>query len=98
MAEAEERTALAELDQIMQREAELADAMQRRLESVRSSATSPGGEVTVVVDCAGSLCDVDLKPEALELGAAKLADTIRETSLAARAALPDLLREAADDK
>ncbi|GAA4922387.1 YbaB/EbfC DNA-binding family protein [Stackebrandtia albiflava] len=94
--ETESPAGVSELDRAMQREAVHADALQRRLESVRSTAVSSDGTVTAEVDCAGALCRLDLTPESVGLGAVLLADTIRLTTAHARARLPERLREAAD--
>ncbi|HIW62537.1 MAG TPA: YbaB/EbfC family nucleoid-associated protein [Candidatus Stackebrandtia excrementipullorum] len=88
---------IAELDEQMTRQARQADALQRKLALLRSVATSPCGEVTVEVDSNGVLRGLSLTPEAVDVGAEKLADKIRTTSRAAQEELPQRLKEAVGD-
>jgi hypothetical protein len=71
--------------------------LSRRMRDVRATASAPGGQITVTVDHAGGLSDLELTPRALRLTPDELARTILDTSRRAQAHLTARMNELVTD-
>lgn len=78
---------LADWEQRVQQQTFLAMELSRRMEEVRGSAHSLGGEVAITVDSAGGLAELKLSDQAMRMRPEDLASLILETSRRAQARL-----------